>query len=116
GQFAPNERGLFDLVGNVKEWCQEPFANDLNESTAKGTSWDIDGKRSCAAGIAYGYPPDDLLDVVGFRCLLSGLSDSIGGRGTQGPMPTAAPPGSIGEKASDPLKSYPTGIQRIPPR
>jgi len=39
GQFAPNELGLYDLAGNLSEWCLDRPANSAYERVVKGGAW-----------------------------------------------------------------------------
>jgi len=39
GMKAPNELDLFDLSGNVWEWCQDSYALTDNAAFARGSSW-----------------------------------------------------------------------------
>ncbi|MFM8580671.1 MAG: formylglycine-generating enzyme family protein, partial [Planctomycetaceae bacterium] len=36
GQLQPNDWGLFDLLGNVSEWCHEAFVRDPTRGTPAG--------------------------------------------------------------------------------
>jgi formylglycine-generating enzyme required for sulfatase activity len=64
GSRKPNDFGLFDLHGNVSEWCQNRFVGPLdgltsNAGTVPGQLPAIgDGERRVARGGSYLDPPD----------------------------------------------------------
>jgi formylglycine-generating enzyme required for sulfatase activity len=80
GNFPPNAFGLYDLHGNVGEWCgddwednyqiprtQEYHESDLKiEKVIRGGSWD-DPPRSCRSGIRFGYSSVTKMIYLGFR-------------------------------------------------
>jgi len=81
GQKLPNRWGLFDMLGNVLEWCQDYWADDYSEATAvdptgppegpyrvlRGGSWNFHAQYVRSA---YRTPdgPGDRDSGVGFRC------------------------------------------------
>jgi formylglycine-generating enzyme required for sulfatase activity len=102
--YPPNAWGLYEMHGNVWEWCQdwygdyptEPVVDPLGaESGARrvlrGGSWFFGGE-SCRSAYRLHYPPDFVIGLVyyGFR-LARGLELSGRPGASQQPVGTPAP-------------------------
>ena len=80
GSFAANGYGLYDMAGNVSEWCWDGYpANDINLRVIRGSSWWTGYASGCRAGNRDGDTPDDRSsdthrDCVGFRICVTGSS------------------------------------------
>jgi hypothetical protein len=68
--FRANELGIYDLGGNVWEWCQDWYNEDKEYRVLRGASWGINDRvllRSSYRGLGH---PMDRVDSLGFRCVL----------------------------------------------
>ena len=67
GSFRPNGYGLFDMSGNVSEWCQGWFGSDQIFRVLRGGSW-VNASYRLRVADRYG-TPSSWDDYRGFRCV-----------------------------------------------
>jgi formylglycine-generating enzyme required for sulfatase activity len=83
GRFAPNARGLYDMHGNVWEWCRDRFApydavavvdpcrsDSGRDRVRRGGSWFGAGYSCRSANRAYAHPMSRLQNT-GFRLVMT---------------------------------------------
>ncbi|MEH1951575.1 MAG: SUMF1/EgtB/PvdO family nonheme iron enzyme [Nostoc sp.] len=57
GKFLPNPFGLFDMHGNVLEWCQDAWHENYNKAPIDGSPWMSDNNSRLLRGGSWGdYP------------------------------------------------------------
>ena len=58
GSFKPNPFGLYDMLGNVWEWCQDHWHKDYRGTPSNGTPWKSESGslRVCRGGSWNGSP------------------------------------------------------------
>ncbi|WP_293354549.1 MULTISPECIES: bifunctional serine/threonine-protein kinase/formylglycine-generating enzyme family protein [unclassified Microcoleus] len=85
GSFKPNAFGLYDLHGNVWEWCADAWHNNYNGAPVDGSVWESGGDFSlrllrggswndhppnCRSACRLRYQPDCKASIVGFRVVV----------------------------------------------
>ncbi len=68
GSYKPNRLGLYDMHGNVWEWCDdaEKAADGAVHRVFRGGSWHDDSGH-CRAALRVGDPPSDRVNNLGVR-------------------------------------------------
>jgi sulfatase modifying factor 1 len=73
GRYPPNPFGLFDMDGNVAEWCQDAYLDPANAGIVapaafnfRGGSWGYAASNARPAS-RNGFPPHERWANIGFR-------------------------------------------------
>jgi formylglycine-generating enzyme required for sulfatase activity len=79
GSFPPNRYGLYDVGGNVRQWCMDNWSPESKAKVLRGASW-YNGalKLSLLSSCRVSANPDSSTDNYGFRIVRA--SESKGGR------------------------------------
>ena len=87
GEFPPNAFGLYDMHGNVWEWCADDFHENYNGAPTDGSVWlNGDKDKSCLRGGSWNGNPSNCRsayrldydrrdghdDIIGFRLVCDG--------------------------------------------
>jgi formylglycine-generating enzyme required for sulfatase activity len=66
GSYSPNKAGLYDMHGNVYQWCEDRFEEGGNTRVYRGGGWDTEG-YNCQAWYYGGLSPSLFGHSLGFR-------------------------------------------------
>ena len=81
GQFTPNSFGLYDMLGNVWEWCKDDWHKDYKGAPTDGSVWESDKSERkvnrggswfnrptyCRSAYRYYDLPGNWLNYIGLR-------------------------------------------------
>ena len=68
GSFRANAWGLYDMHGNVWEWCMDRYGENRSDRVLRGGSWNISGK-DCRSAVRLKYWPKFRFNILGFRIM-----------------------------------------------
>lgn len=77
GEFTASKDGLYDLSGNVWEWCEDWYDGDKKFRVLRGGSWSVDDPRTLLSSYRYDYGvPGNRSINFGFRVVLVGMGSA----------------------------------------
>lgn len=75
GTFPANQFGLYDMGGNVRQWCEDWYSTEKTFRVVRGGSWYNGNPDLLWSTFRYGGGvPDYRFGIIGFRCVLGGGS------------------------------------------
>jgi formylglycine-generating enzyme required for sulfatase activity len=72
GSFNPNKHGLYDMGGNVWQWCEDWFDGDQKFRVLRGAAWINLYPDYLLSSFRLISVPDFRINFIGFRCVLVG--------------------------------------------
>jgi len=71
GSFAANKNGLYDMGGNVWQWCEDWYNSEKYFRVLRGASWYVYDPERALASYRRRHLPDRRGADVGFRCVVA---------------------------------------------
>jgi formylglycine-generating enzyme required for sulfatase activity len=71
GSFAANKHGLYDMGGNVYEWCEDKYRTEKTHRVLRGASWGGINSDSLLSSFRFNDNPVFRSSLYGFRCVLT---------------------------------------------
>jgi formylglycine-generating enzyme required for sulfatase activity len=71
GSFKANALGLYDMGGNVAQWCEDWYNARQRERTLRGAGWASDNSSGLLSSRRGFMQPQYRLMAAGFRCVLT---------------------------------------------
>lgn len=73
GSFAANQFGLYDMGGNVWQWCEDWYDENQENHVVRGASWRTGNARLMQS--SWRDATYNCTNIIGFRCVLSNPSN-----------------------------------------
>jgi hypothetical protein len=70
GRFQPNQIGLYDMLGNAAEWCEDWFEKDRVTKVLRGQCWRACHRTDLLLTARMKISPKSRTGAAGFRCVL----------------------------------------------
>jgi formylglycine-generating enzyme required for sulfatase activity len=71
GSFKANPLGLYDMGGNVDQWCEDWYNARQRERTLRGAGWASDSRSGLLSSRRGYMQPQYRMMAAGFRCVLT---------------------------------------------
>jgi len=110
GSFAANRFGLYDMGGNVWQWCEDLYTAQGRTHVIRGSSWSSERAGDTPKQLmssARGWS-SNCRDSLGFRCVLACADASL-------PLPAPAPPAVVPSQ-HQPAHVNPEAVTSPPPK
>ncbi len=101
GSYLPNVWGLYDMHGNVCEWCLERYSSSVSYRVKRGGGWGNNADH-CTSSYRYSSPPSYGNDYLGFR-LVRTLSNNFESERSAEAVAGAERAGTVCSGASEPI-------------
>ena len=72
GSYAGNSLGIYDLGGNVVEWCEDRYNSSSSWRVLRGGSWCNVNRELLQSSYRFNYTPGGRDDGIGFRVVMAG--------------------------------------------
>jgi len=66
GSYAPNKLGLYDMHGNVWQWCEDLYDPKTSDRVFRGGGWNLESEH-CRAAVRSGVRPIARYEILGLR-------------------------------------------------
>ncbi|MEI6569654.1 MAG: SUMF1/EgtB/PvdO family nonheme iron enzyme [Verrucomicrobiota bacterium] len=70
GSFDANQHGLYDMGGNVLQWCEDWYDGQQECRVLRGASWGNYGSTNLLSSRRFKCSPGDFCNSFAFRCVL----------------------------------------------
>jgi formylglycine-generating enzyme required for sulfatase activity len=74
GSFKPNAHGLYDMGGNVWQWCEDEYRPGAGNRVLRGASWGHVDRDGLLSSCRFNELPGDRDVIYGFRCVVGASS------------------------------------------
>jgi formylglycine-generating enzyme required for sulfatase activity len=71
GSFEANSNGLYDMGGNVCQWCEDWYNAQAHGRVLRGAAWSESFAGSLFASYRFSFPPGYRRVDFGFRCVVA---------------------------------------------
>ena len=120
GSFPANAYGLYDMGGNVWQWCEDWWNKDQKDRVLRGAAWYYSDRGALLSSHRTRYTPATRRNLNGFRCVV-GVSAPVAAPAAAAQSNTPATAmkdapfvNSLGMKfVPVPITGGPTGGQRV---